>query len=591
MSRFFRVMCVVGVLVGPVFAQPAPDEIPAIIAQRRSELADIVVRFEADRWALDRRYPVRVSPARLERFKAFYAGWDASLDAVVFDTLSLPGKVDWVLLRNLVRHEIRLIENGRLQQAPLEPSVPFMKPVLTLTENIGRPGPVSSSVAAVTLSEIKALSEGAQKSFDDKLKDVATKLTPTDSKQLLELIDALRWSLGQWFAFYNGYDPSFSWWCDAPFRAADKALDDYAKVVREKGVGITAENPNVIVGVPIGRDALLSELQYEMIPYTPEELIAIAEREFAWCEAEMKKAAGEMGLGDDRMKALERVKQAYVEPGQQPALINALAEDAIAYLKKNDLITVPPMAEESWRLEMLSPDRQLIAPFFLGGESIQVAFPTSGMKHEDKMMSLRGNNRHFAHATVFHELIPGHHLQQFSQARSNTHRSPFGTAFWTEGWALYWEMTMWDLGYHATPEDRVGALFWRSHRCARIICSLKYHLGEMSAQQWVDFLVERVGHEKANAEGEVRRSVAGGYGPLYQVGYMIGGLQFRALHKEVVGGVGANNGQGLQGGMTSRAFHDAVMRENTMPVEMVRALITGKAPTKDGGTVWRFDGP
>ncbi len=59
---------------------------------------------------------------------------------------------------------------------------------------------------------------------------------------------------------------------------ADKAIEAYAKSVREKGVGITAENPNVIVGLPIGREALLSELQYEMIAYTPEELVAIAER-------------------------------------------------------------------------------------------------------------------------------------------------------------------------------------------------------------------------------------------------------------------------------------------------------------------------
>ena len=72
-------------------------------------------------------------------------------------------------------------------------------------------------------------------------------------------------------------------------------------------------------------------------------------------------------------------------------------------------------------------------------------------------------------------------------------------------------------------------LFWRMHRCARIIFSLKYHLGEWTPQQCIDFLVDRVGHERANAEGEVRRSFYGGYKPLYQIGYMIGGLQFMAL--------------------------------------------------------------
>ena len=61
-------------------------------------------------------------------------------------------------------------------------------------------------------------------------------------------------------------------------------------------------------------------------------------------------------------------------------------------------------------MEMMTPERQLVAPFFLGGETILVSYPTDGMTHEQKMMSMRGNNPHFSHATVFHELIPGHEL-------------------------------------------------------------------------------------------------------------------------------------------------------------------------------------
>ena len=96
-------------------------------------------------------------------------------------------------------------------------------------------------------------------------------------------------------------------------------------------------------------------------------------------------------------------------------------------------------------------------------------------------------------------------------------------------------MLLWDLEFPQSPEDRVGMLFWRMHRTARIIFSLSFHLGTMTPQECIDFLVERVGHERANAEGEVRRSFNGSYSPLYQVAYMIGGLQFRALHRELVG--------------------------------------------------------
>jgi uncharacterized protein (DUF885 family) len=125
----------------------------------------------------------------------------------------------------------------------------------------------------------------------------------------------------------------------------------------------------------------------------------------------------------------------------------------------------------------------------------------------------------------------------------------------------------------------MGALFWRTHRCARIVFSIKFHLGEMTPQECVDLLVDRVGHERANAEGEIRRSLSGDYGPTYQLAYMVGGLQFRALHKELVG----------SGRMTDRDFHDAIIKGNSMPVEMIRALLTRQAPGRDFVTSWRFD--
>jgi hypothetical protein len=293
----------------------------------------------------------------------------------------------------------------------------------------------------------------------------------------------------------------------------------------------------------------------------------------------MKKAAAAMGYGDDWKKALERVKEMYVEPGRQIDLVRDLQREAVDFITKRDLVTVPPLAQEVWRIEMLSPERQKVSPFFLGGEVIQVAFPTDSMAHEDKMMSMRGNNVHFARATVHHEMIPGHHLQQFMTARYNSHRRSFSTPFWNEGWALYWEMLLWDLDFARTPEDRVGMLFWRTHRAARIIFSLKFHLGQMTPQESIDFLVDRVGHERANATAEVRRSFNGTYSPLYQVAYMIGGLQFRALHKDLVG----------SGKMTNRQFHDAVLQGGNIPVEMVRARLTKERLTREFTPRWRFE--
>jgi uncharacterized protein (DUF885 family) len=201
------------------------------------------------------------------------------------------------------------------------------------------------------------------------------------------------------------------------------------------------------------------------------------------------------------------------------------------------------------------------------------------MSYADRLMSMRGNTPSFNFATVHHELIPGHHLQGFMSDRFNTHRGALiRTPFWGEGWALYWELLLWDADFPRGNEDRIGMLFWRLHRAARIVFSLNFQLGEWTPQQAVDFLVDRVGHERANAEAEVRRSAQAV--PLYQLAYLIGGLQFRALHSELV----------ESGRMTAREFHDAVLQGGRMPVEMVRARLTGQPLTRDYQASWRFDG-
>jgi uncharacterized protein (DUF885 family) len=332
-----------------------------------------------------------------------------------------------------------------------------------------------------------------------------------------------------------------------------------------------------IVGHPIGREELIRQLQLEMIPYSPEELIDIANKEFAFCDAEMLKASEEMGFGKDWHKAMEKVKNSYVPAGDQPEAMMKLYNESVSFLKENKLVTLPPLAEETWRMIMMTPERQLVNPFFTGGEEFSISYPTNDMEEADKMMSMRGNNPHFSRATVHHELLAGHALQEFMTNRYKTYRH-FETPFWIEGWALYWEMLLWDKKFPQSPEDRIGMLFWRMHRCARIIFSLNYHLGKWTPQQCIDFLVDRVGHERANAVGEVRRSFVGGYSPLYQVAYMIGGLQFMALKRELVD----------SGKMTYQQYHDAILQENMLPVEMIRSILTDKPISKDFKTSWRF---
>jgi len=340
-----------------------------------------------------------------------------------------------------------------------------------------------------------------------------------------------------------------------------------------------------ITGKPRGREGLISDLRDNMIPYTPEQLIVLANKEFAWCENEMKKASREMGFGDDWKKAVEKTKQGAVPPGGQPRMIMDLLNEAVGYLRANDLITVPAVAAESLHMTMISPQDQLVSPFFLGGDHILVSYPTDTMDYDARMQSMRGNNPGFSHATAFHEMIPGHNLVGYLNQRYREYRPSLtsGGPFYGEGWPLYWELTTYELGFDKTPEQKVGALFWRMHRCARIIFSLNFHMGLWTPKQSVDFLVDRVGHEPDNAAAEVRRSFESPQyqnQPLYQAAYLLGGLQLRGLRKELVDGKL----------MTNKAFHDEIMRQGNMPMALIRLGLTKQKLTRDMDINWKFYG-
>jgi uncharacterized protein (DUF885 family) len=583
------------------FTQAAPPVEKTDPDSSQSELRAVIERYSADRVTLARTYPIEFSPNRQARMKQFYAEWLGRLAELNFESMSPEGRIDYLLLRNHLQHEQRQLDLQNKFHEEEAPFLPFAPAILSLEDARRRMGPINSAKAAHELNDLAKQVDASRQSAEVNLR--SGNMKKSTANRAADTLQGMRNILHHWFDFYNGYDPLFTWWAAEPFKAADTALQNYGTFLRERvagvrtsgesggvrrGAGGTAGGRGVvptqtaaqagdsddIVGNPIGRDGLMSELAYEMIPYTPEELIAIANKEFAWCEEQMKRASRDLGYGDDWHKALEHVKTLYVEPGKQTTLIRDLANEAIAFLDQHDLITIPPLARESWRMEMMSPEGQLVNPFFTGGEVISVSYPTSGMSEEQKLMSMRGNNIHFSRATVFHE------LQGFIAQRYRTHRRLFSTPFLGEGWSLYWELLMWDMNFAKSPENKIGMLFWRMHRCARIIFSLSFHLQKMTPQECIDFLVNRVGHERENAIGEVRRSFNGSYGPLYQAAYLLGGMQLHALRKELVD----------SGKMTDRAFHDAVLRENSIPVEMIRASLTNQKLTKDFSTSWKFYG-
>jgi uncharacterized protein (DUF885 family) len=556
------------------------------VATGQPAMSAIIQQYSADNMALQRTYALDLSNSHMHRFTKFYADELASLDGIDFDRLSHQDQIDYLLLHNLLVSEQHQLAIQQKQMDEMAPLLPFDKNIEALIDAKRLMQVPDAEKCAAMLAEITKQIEAARKQFDPgprggpKNENAKPKIDPVVANRAVLATAELSAALHDWFGQYNGYDPVFTWWAGEPYQEADKALKGYSDFLKEKLVGIAADDKTTIIGDPVGRNALLAQLQDDVIPYTPEQLIAIAQTEYDWCMKEMLKASHEMGYGDDWHAAVEKVKSMHVAPGEQPELIRKLVVEGADFVKKNNLVTVPPLADETWRMIMMTPQRQLVNPFFTGGNEISVSYPTDTMTFDQREMSMKGNNIPFARATAFHEMIPGHFLQFYMSARYHQYRRPFSTPFWSEGNAFYWEMVLWDKGFDSTPEERVGALVWRMHRSARVIFTMNFHLGKWTPQQCVKFLIDAVGFEPDNATAEVRRSFDGSVGPLYQCAYLMGALQFRALRHELVDSKK----------MTEREFHDAILHENAMPIELLRADLESLKLTRNYQSSWQFYG-
>ena len=563
-------------------AAPSATVTPPLshFAVSQQAMPGVITRYQLDYASLDRKYTVANGAAREKEMREFYTQWRRALDGLPFDSYGVEDRIDFVMLRNQIDFELRELTAQSKRFAEAEPLVPFARPLIDLAEARrmmqAQDGAASAALLQKTLATVRKSHDALLAAGDiDSAKPLASRSV---ANRALQVIAAVRKDIKEWHGYYEGFDPQLSWWVKRPYAELDKAMADYAAGVKERLVGKESAKLLNVTGDPIGRDGLVSALQREMIPYTPEELMALAEKELAFGEAELRAAAAEMGYGNDWHAAMEKVKTMYVAPGEQTAMVRRMAQEAIDYVEDNKLVTVPEVARRAWRMDMLSPERQLISPFFLGGDTILVSYPTDDMTHDQKLMTMRGNNPHFSRATVQHELIPGHHLQLFMADRYQPQRRAFDSPFFVEGWAVYWEMLLYERKFAVKPEDRIGMMFWRNHRAARILFSLGFHMGKITPEQAVDMLIKRVGHEPDNARAEVRRSFNGDYPPLYQAGYMIGALQLRTWKQELVDG----------GKMNVLDYHDGILMGGMLPIEMVRARLKGEKIGRDFKPTWRF---
>ncbi len=588
-------------LIAPFFTTLSLAFIPGFSAQAGSHdtatLPALIHEYAADHSAISSYYDLPGSPLRFDRLSTLYSNWLTRLDAVNFEGLPQSGKIDFLLMRNDLDASLAALTLDLKKWTELDPLLSFRFTIYQLEQARWQGTPINGQTTASQIHDLsltlKQLKERVEQGLRTNAVATATQSTttaPSTNPPPLTVSPALalrastsanqlREVLKKWYTFYHGYQPDFGWWLKTPYEEADKQLEGYVKFLKEDVAGLKGKDDDPLVGQPIGKEALAIAIRHEILPYDAETLLQIGARERAWCETELEQAARKMGFTNNWQSALAKVKADFVNPGQQDELVNQTARAAIAFVKGHKLLTLPPLCEETWHLTMMAPETLKTIPYAAyHNQNMMVAYARDDMKHDDKLMTMRGNNRHFIHTVTPHELIPGHHLERFQAQRHNQARAFFSTPFYIEGWALYWERRLWDLGWAQSPEQQIGMLFWRLNRAARIEVSLKFHLGQMTPTEMVDFLVTRVGHERLGATSEVRRFIGDNFSPLYQAAYMLGGLQLEALRKELMDG----------GKLTEQEFSDAVLAANAIPIEWLRAELLNLPLTRTQKSGWKF---
>lgn len=179
---------------------------------------------------------------------------------------------------------------------------------------------------------------------------------------------------------------------------------------------------------------------------------------------------------------------------------------------------------------------------------------------------LRGHNYGWITVVAVHEGYPGHHLQHVRAARQpDVLRKVYGSDVFGEGWGLYSEELMYRNGFFPSPLARLTQLRMRLWRAARVVIDPSLHTGRMSVDDAVQFFVDTVGLERADALAEVTRYTTW---PTQAVSYIVGNRAIDALRDEVIA---------RQGDRFDLArFHAVLLDEGSLPPPLMRRAMLAR---------------
>jgi uncharacterized protein (DUF885 family) len=168
-------------------------------------------------------------------------------------------------------------------------------------------------------------------------------------------------------------------------------------------------------------------------------------------------------------------------------------------------------------------------------------------------------------STVFHEALPGHHLQL--SVAQELHGVPFfrrviGFSAYQEGWALYAERLASEMGLAPEPLDQLGRLRDELMRAVRLVVDTGIHYKRWSREEAIEYMMERTGMGEAEVTTEVERYIVS---PGQALAYKVGMLSILGLRERARSELGEK--------FDLKQFHTEVLSHGALPMTVLERVV------------------
>jgi len=474
---------------------------------------------------------------------------------------SAAAKTDLAMLIGHLRCHVRIERVQRpLQRQPdvyLEP----LEAIFQMTARDHAPAPERARNVVARLEKIPQVVEAAKQNL----------LNPPQvwTEIAIERAAAARSFLEQQRPFLVSALPDEVARVDAALKAAIGAYEDY-KTYLKKTV-LPRSNGRFAAGRELFEYLLANGY---FLDEDADQLLAIGKKVFAETSARMDEVARRIdpkAKGWPEVTARLKAKHPSAEE-----LLDAYRKEvarARAFLVEKDVVPFPPgddlevVETPPFLRSILTAAYDQPPPFdpstTKGFFFVTPVDPTLPKKKQEEM--LRENDWADIVDTSVHEAYPGHHLQlSFARQNPSLVRRALDPAIFSEGWALYSEELMAELGYYDDAQ-RLIQLEWALVRAARIIIDVGLHVGGMTFEQAVKMLTDEVHLERPLAISEVRRYTET---PTQPSAYMIGREKIFELRERAKARDGAR--------FSLKAFHADLLSRGTVPPSLLAKEMFGQ---------------